>query len=218
MAFRHVLKNGIEIVSSRPEHAKGLEQLQVTVFPTLADEERFKEHHYRKHIELFPEGQFCALGNGRIVGMTSTIRLHFDFDHIDHTFSEIIAGGYMTTHEPDGEWLYGADVGTHPDYRGKGIGRALYAARHAAVRALGMKGQVTAGMPSGYGALKDRMSAQEYYDKVVAGELTDPTVSMQMHMGFEPRGLIADYLDDPVCDNYGVLLVLPSKTDVPFEK
>jgi hypothetical protein len=38
-----------------------------------------------------------------------------------------------------------------------------------------------------------------------------------MSVGFEPRGLLADYLNDPVCDNYGVLLVLAAGKDVPFE-
>ena len=31
---------------------------------------------------------------------------------------------------------------------------------------------------------------------------------MQMNAGFEPRGLVANYLNDPVCDNYSVLIVL----------
>jgi hypothetical protein len=70
-------------------------------------------------------------------------------------------------------------------------------------------------MPSGYGAVKDRMSAEDYYAEVVAGKRRDPTVSAQMHVGFEPRGLIPGYISDPVCDNYGVVLVLPAERDIP---
>ena len=110
--------------------------------------------------------------------------------------------------------MYGADVGTHPDYRGRGIARALYAARHRAVRRLGLDGQFTVGMPSGYGAVADRMSAEDYYAEVVAGTRRDPTVSVQMKIGFEPRRLIAGYIDDPVCGGYGVVLVLPADRDV----
>jgi hypothetical protein len=73
-------------------------------------------------------------------------------------------------------------------------------------------------MPSGYGRLKDRMSAREYYEKLLRGELDDPTLTPQMRIGFEPRALLADYLDDPVCGNYGVLIVLPAEKDVPFER
>jgi 4-aminobutyrate aminotransferase / (S)-3-amino-2-methylpropionate transaminase / 5-aminovalerate transaminase len=34
-------------------------------------------------------------------------------------------------------------------------------------------------------------------------------------VGFEPRALLANYIDDPVCDNYSVLLVLDSDKNVP---
>jgi GNAT superfamily N-acetyltransferase len=217
MSFDQRLSNGIRICSTRPEHAPGLEQLQILCFPTLQDEERFKQAHYLKHIELFPEGQFVALDGPRVVGMTSTIRLNFDFDHTNHTFGDIIQGGWLTSHEPDGRWLYGADIGTHPDYRGRGIARGLYAARQDTVRRLGLEGQVTVGMLRGYGALKDKMSAEAYYESLLRGERNDPTISAQLKIGFEPRGLMPGYLNDPVCDNAGVLLVLSAERDVPFE-
>jgi GNAT superfamily N-acetyltransferase len=143
--------------------------------------------------------------------------MDFDFDHADHTFAEIIRGGWLSSHEPEGRWLYGADVGTHPDYRRRGIARALYAARHDVVRKLGLLGQLTVGMPSGYGAQKHAMSAEAYYAEVIAGTRVDPTLSTQMRIGFEPRRLIANYIDDPVCDGYGVVLVLPAERDVPSE-
>jgi GNAT superfamily N-acetyltransferase len=212
--YHRVLPNGLVIASARPEHAPALEELQRIVFPTLADEERFKAKHYLKHLELFPEGQFVGLDGDRVVAATATIRLHFDFAHTNHTFADIIQGGWLTSHEPDGDWLYGADIGVHPDYRGRGLGQALYAARQELVWALGLKGQVTAGMLRGYGAVKDQMSAEEYYEALVAGRITDPTLSMQQHVGFEFRGLLKNYLQDPICDNYSVLIVLDAEKDV----
>ena len=86
---------------TQPHHAEGLEQLQVIVFPTLADDERFKARHYLRHLELFPEGQFCVTDGDRVVGMTSTIRFDFDFHH---TFADIIQGGWLTSHRPAGSW------------------------------------------------------------------------------------------------------------------
>ena len=70
--YRRVLPNGLVIASARPEHAEALEQLQRDVFPTLADEQRFKAAHYRKHIELFPEGQLVGLDGDRVVAATAT--------------------------------------------------------------------------------------------------------------------------------------------------
>src|SRR5215813_4985012 len=190
MWYYRRLSSGIVVMQSRPEHAEQLEELQRICFPTLDDAERFKAAHYRKHIELFTDGQFVALDGDTVVGATTTLRLKFDFHHIDHTFADIIRGGWLTSHEPDGDWLYGADVGVHPDYRGRGLATALYAARQEIVWRFGLRGQVTAGMIPDYGAVKAKMSAQEYFERVVDGRIRDSTLSMQLGVGFEPRKLL----------------------------
>jgi 4-aminobutyrate aminotransferase/(S)-3-amino-2-methylpropionate transaminase len=214
MPYFRKIKDGLTLLNTQSDHCEQLEQMQFACFPTLDDDQRFKAKHYRKHIELFPEGQFVVLDGDRVVGATTTLRLHFNLEHVDHNFDEIIAGGWLTSHQPDGVWLYGADIGTHPDYRGRGIAGALYAARQELVWRLGLRGQVTAGMIPGYNAHRSAMTVPEYYERVVHGELFDPTVSMQMKTGFEARGLLANYLNDPVCDNYSVLLVLPAEKNV----
>jgi 4-aminobutyrate aminotransferase/(S)-3-amino-2-methylpropionate transaminase len=208
MWYYRKLEDGLVVLHSRPEHAGQLEELQRVCFPTLADSERFKAHHYRKHLELFPDGQFTVLDGDVVVGATTTLRLNFDFDHLNHTFAEIIQGGWLTSHAPDGKWLYGADVGVRPEYRGRGLATALYAARQETVWRLRLKGQVTAGMIPGYGAVKNQMSADDYYRSVVEGRIRDSTLSMQLGVGFEPKALLENYLNDPICDNYSVLLVL----------
>ena len=210
---------GLTVRRTRPEHAAQLEELQRVVFPTLAPEERFEARHYLRHIELFPEGQMCVVdltAGGRVVGMTSTIRMDFDFEHPGHTFADVIQGGWLTSHQPAGRWLYGADIGAHPDYRRRGIARALYAARHELVRRLDLLGQLTVGMPSGYGAVKDALTAEQYYAELASGARRDPTISAQLRIGFELRGLIPGYIKDPVCDGYGIVLVLPNDREVRF--
>jgi 4-aminobutyrate aminotransferase/(S)-3-amino-2-methylpropionate transaminase len=214
MWFFRKFPDGLVVMHTRPEHAPALEALQRLCFPTLDDAERFKAPHYLKHLELFPDGQFVVLDGDRVVGATTTLRLHVDFDHVAHTFADIIQGGWLTSHEPDGDWLYGADVGVDPAYRGRGLATALYAARQETVWRLQLNGQVTAGMIRDYGAVKDRMSAQDYYQGVVDGRIKDSTLSMQLGVGFEPRGLLASYLNDPVSDNYSVLLVLGADKEV----
>jgi GNAT superfamily N-acetyltransferase len=202
------------IAQARPGHAIQLEELQRICFPTLADDERFKRAHFLKHIELFEDGQFVAMDGDTVVGATATLRLTFDLNHVDHTFADIIRGGWLTSHQPDGAWRYGVDVSVRPECRGRGLATALYAARQEVVWRLKLKGQITAGMIPGYGALKETMPVERYYEGVRAGRIWDPTVSMQMNVGFETRGLLANYLNDPVCDNYSVLLVLESGKSV----
>jgi len=208
------LRGGIYIASTRPEHCEQLEKLQQTVFPTLASEELLRAEHYHRHLEIFPEGQFVALDQGRVVGMTSTLRLAGQTAESPHTFAEVVDGGWFTSHDPTGDWLYGADVGTHPDYRGKGIGRGLYAARQHTVRQLGLKGQLTVGMLQGLSRRSDGCGPEQHYEEVVAGKVFDPTVSVQMKIGFTPAGLIRDYVNDPVCLNCGARLVLRADREV----
>ena len=156
-----------------------------------------------------------VLDGDRVVAATTTLRLDFDFEHGRHSFEDIIQGGWLTSHQPEGAWLYGADIGgVDPQHRGKGLSTALYAARQEVVWKYGLLGQVTAGMFPGYAADRTEMSVEEYYRRVVEKTIWDPTLSVQMKLGFEPRGLLKDYLLDPVCDNYSVLLVLNQATNI----
>ncbi len=210
--YHQLLPNGLLICNLLPEHANRLEALQRIVFPSLAEDELILAKHYLHHYKIFAEGQFVILDGDEVVGMTTTMRCNFDFDNHHHTFKETIAGGWMYNHEPDGQWLYGLDVGVHPNYRGKGLARELYRARQTLALHLGLKGQLTVGLMNGFGAVSNQITAQEYYQQLLAGERSDPTLGPQLKIGFKPLDLIKDYVNDPSCGNYGVLLQLDIHT------
>ncbi len=216
MAFERALSKNIRICQTQACHAAQLAVLQTTVFPDLEPGERFGASAYREHIRIFPEGQFVAIAGERVVGMTTTLRLDERTAFAQHRFAEIIGDGTLPAHDSCGPWLYGADMGIDPEWRGHRIGRALYAVRHEVVARLGLLGQVTVGMLNGYAERGDECSLEEYYEQVVSGRRKDPTLSMQMHIGFEPCGLVRDYLRDPTCGDAGVRLVLPATKPVPI--
>src|SRR5689334_5362559 len=124
--YHQDIGNGLVIRHTQSADAAGLAELQKIVFPTLSDDELIKAPHYLRHIEVFPEGQLLITDDSKVIGMTSTMRSNFDFEHYHHTFKETIAGGWLSNHNPGGEWLYGLDIGVHPAYRGKGLARYLY--------------------------------------------------------------------------------------------
>jgi len=207
--YSEILKDGLMIRPMHANDAQQLEALQYLVFPHLAEEEILHAQQYVKHLEIFSGGQFIAADKEKIIGSTSTMRYHFDeANQLHHTFFEIMGGGWLTTHDPNGDWLYGLDVSVHPGYRGKGIAKALYRARQHTCRALGLKGQMTVGMLNGYYTVKDEMSIEAYYEKVKSGEIFDPTVSVQRKIGFRIAGMMKDYLNDPTCGNAGAVIVL----------
>lgn len=209
------VSSGIIVTPMQAKYAEQLEALQRMVFSNLAEEELLHAEQYKKHIEIFPQGQFVALDGDKVVGATSTIRYYFDINYLEHhTFFDIMGGGWFTTHDPNGEWLYGIDVSVHPGYRNKGIAKALYRARQYTVKQLGLKGQMTVGMLNGYAAVKNKMSIDEYYEKVRNKQIFDPTVSMQEKVGFKIIGLMKNYLNDPTCGNAGALIILDANQEI----
>lgn len=197
----------IIITPLKPEYAAPLAAIQRASFPTLDAAELLQEKHILKHYELFPEGNFVALVDGRVVGMGSGFLTHFDFENYQHRFSDIIAGGYFTNHDPNGCWYYGGDISVHPDYRRRGIGSRIYEARKGVVRRLNRKGIVAGGFMPGYGSYRDKLSIPDYVAGVVAGEIYDSTLSFQLHQGFTVRGLLENYMEDSASDNCAALIV-----------
>ncbi|MFE3870314.1 GNAT family N-acetyltransferase [Flavobacterium sp. ZS1P70] len=193
--------------TATPEYAKQEAELQKIVFPTLSEEELMTEAQYIRHMEIFPEGQMVVLDGDRVIAATTTLLQNYHKGN--HTFLEISDNLWLGTHDPKAEWLYGLDVSVHPDYQGKGIGREIYNARQEVARALGTKGQMTAGMPIGFDNVKDQMTIAEYCDKLIKAEIIDPTVTAQTKCGFILVEPLFDYLDDPRSGNCSVLMYWP---------
>ena len=209
------MQKSYNISHTKPEHAEQLEALQFLVFPNLVDDEILHALQYKKHIEIFPKGQLVALDGDKVVGGSTTMRFHFDLENPKHhTFAETIAGGWLTTHDPNGKWLYGIDVSVHPDYRKMGMAKEFYKIRNQIARELNLKGQLSVGILNGYNKFKNELSIDEYYNKVLIGEIFDPTVSVQQKIGFEIKGLIKNYVHDSTCGNAGVLIILDAKKEI----
>ncbi|MCB0375343.1 MAG: GNAT family N-acetyltransferase [Sinomicrobium sp.] len=205
-SYRKQLKNNYLLVNSQPGHVEGLARLQREVFPLLSEDEILKAHHYLKHIEVFPEGQFAVLNGDEVIGSTTTVRTRYMAE--PHTFLEASGNLVLSNYDPEGEWLYGLDIGVSSRYRGYGLGKALYRARQELVRHLGLKGQITVGLINGYHKMQESMSPEEYVDQLKKGTLNDPTVSYQQGIGFAIKGLIHNYCSDPTCGNCGVVLMM----------
>src|SRR5690606_23448611 len=63
------------------------------------------------------------------------------------------------------------------------------------------------GMLMGYHRYRGLMTPREYGQRVIAGEIEDPTVSMQLRRGFEPRAIVENYYPEWKAGHAAVLLV-----------
>jgi GNAT superfamily N-acetyltransferase len=154
------------------------------------------------HCRIFSDGAMCAVEDGIICGSSTALIIRFDPSHPQHTWSEVSGDGYITGHDPSGDTLYGIDIAVRPESRGRGVARALYQARYALVRRLGLRRFLAGSRISGYRAHSDRMSPEVYVNEVVAGRMSDPVITPQLRSGLRPIGVVRNYLPDhDSCDN-----------------
>ncbi len=177
------------------------------VYPGAAS---WTEAQLASHLEVFPEGQLVAVdGNdNRVVGMAASLIVAWDdYDSLDswHDFTD---RGMFTNHDAEGgRTLYGAEVMVHPDCQGMGVGSKLYQARRRLVEQFNL-GRIRAGARlRGYHRYAAELSADKYTEKIVAGEIGDPTLSFQLRHGFRVIAVIPGYLkNDPESLGWAALI------------
>ncbi|MCB1681915.1 MAG: GNAT family N-acetyltransferase [Rhodospirillales bacterium] len=169
----------------------------------------FTDKMISSHITTFPEGQFVALYDGKIVGYAATCIVEEEAALGEHTWKEISGGGYGTRHNPDGDFLYGLDVSVDPDMRGMRIGQRLYNMRKKLCLDYELKGIVFGGrMPNYAKYARKGIGPEEYLKQVAAKKIRDPVIGFQMRNGFEPLGIISEYLSfDEESGGYAVHMV-----------
>lgn len=197
----------LEYVNLSVEHAEALEELELAVFSTIDPADLYDAAELERLAEVFPEGNFVVLDEGRPIGMGLGILVEFDLDHSDHSLADVTGEDGVSNHDISHPWYYGTDISVYREYRGRGIGRQLYELRKDCVRRLNKRGIVAGGVLPGYVDHIDHMSADEYINKVVAGELRDPTLSFQLSNGFVAHGALPGYVEDPTVGNNSVLIV-----------
>ena len=177
----------------------------------------------RQQLERFPEGQFVALACGsddidghtaRVVGTATLMRTSRPPSATPLPWLDAIGSPSLGNHDPDGVWLYGVEMAVDPDFQGRGVGSALYRARLALIERLGLKGMYAGGMLKGYHRHAHELTPREYGEKVIRGELRDPTVTMQLNRGFKAYGVIEDYEWDAKAGNCAVLIAWEVGADI----
>lgn len=61
-----------------------------------------------------------TLVDDRIVGCALSIIVDYDMVKGDHTYAKVTGNETFSTHNPNGNILYGIEVFIHPDYRASG--------------------------------------------------------------------------------------------------
>ncbi len=205
--------------SSSADHKLRLRQLRQSDYNAIRDimervyigfdDGAWTRKEYRALLQNFPEGQICIEDKGQVVAVALSLVVAYSDYGDRHTYAQITADGTFTTHNADGDTLYGVDVFVDPDYRNLRLGRRLYDARKELCENLNLRGIIAGGRIPGFGshADADGMKPAKYIEKVRNKEIFDPILTFQISNGFHVRKIIKDYLPyDADSRGYATLL------------
>lgn len=187
-------KARLEIRNARSGDVRGIAAL---VKRAYGDDQHYTQGQISGQINNFPEGCFVAVLDGTIVGYCASMQVPGDLALKPHDWEEITGNGFGSRHTPGGDWLYGYEMVVDPKVRGARIGRRIYEERRALAERKELSGIVFGGrMPGLARARRKTPDPQDYLDEVIAGKRHDPVIRFHLANGFEPIGVLADYLPE----------------------
>ncbi len=197
---------------------------------------QFDEGHFRSQLAIFPEGQLCFEDEqGHLWGLVNLMKIRFDPRRPPTgSWSEITADGYITSHDPRGNWLFGVNLSVHPHGYFTGAAEALIdeAARRCAY--MHLRGIALVGRMPGYARwLRDRaregcqrngsslVTAREYMETRVRGSdgsprRLDPELSLYESFGLRILAPIPRYIPDGKSLDFGIAMAWSNFLYIPF--
>lgn len=193
-----------------------IRELSIKVYPDMPP---YTKAVLQGQVNNFPDGQFVAEFEGRIVGYCASIRVSKEKALAKHTWREITAGGYGATHEEDGEYLYGMEIFVDPDLRGHRVGERFYNARKNLCKYHRLKGIVFGGrMPMLAKRLKKVGTPEDYIEQVKNKKIKDPVLAFQLRRGFEVIGVLPGYFPNDKASLGYATHMLWRNIDVPEDE
>jgi predicted amidohydrolase/ribosomal protein S18 acetylase RimI-like enzyme len=162
------------------------------------DEDPWARRHVAKLLEKFPEGQIAVEVNGKVVGCALSLIVDYSKFGDSHTYSEITDNDTFSTHDPNGDVLYGIDVFVHPEYRGLRLARRMYDVRRELCERHNLRAILAGGRIPGYKDHAEELTPGEYIQRVRMKELHDPILSFQIANGFHVKKVLKQYLPSDI--------------------
>jgi predicted amidohydrolase/GNAT superfamily N-acetyltransferase len=191
----------VEVRNLRITDYRELKQSMIAAYENM-ENAYWREDQIETLLKRFPEGQICVLVNGKVVGSALSIIVNYDRFGDSHTYQEITGNYTFSTHDPNGDVLYGIDMFIHPDYRGLRLGRRLYDVRKELCENLNLRAIIAGGRIPNYRKYADELSPKEYIQAVRRKDIYDPILSFQLSNDFHVKKILTDYLpgDEPSMD------------------
>ena len=112
----------------------------------------------------------------------------------------------FTTHDPNGDSLYGADISVHPDFRRLGIATMLYKARKDLVIKYNLRRIIAGGRLINYCNYAEKFSPEEYVQHVINEQISDQVLTFQLRNEFKFIKILPNYIKDSRSLNYATFI------------
>ena len=125
------MKTPLEIRNAKNSDIKDIVALSYKAYPKMGG---YKADTVRGQINNFREGCFVILKDDVIVAYSASLIIEEKKALSQHNWKEITANGFGSTHNPDGDYLYGYETCVDPEVRGQRLGQRIYNARKRLVK------------------------------------------------------------------------------------
>ncbi|WP_339885089.1 bifunctional GNAT family N-acetyltransferase/carbon-nitrogen hydrolase family protein [Polaribacter vadi] len=192
-----------------------LKQAMIEIYTSM-ENTYWEEAQIQSLITKFPEGQIVIKINGQLAGCALSIMVDYDKFDETHTYEDITGNFTFSTHDAEGDVLYGIDVFIKKEFRGLRLGRRLYDYRKEICETLNLKGIVFGGRMPNYHKFAAEISPKEYLERVKRKEIYDPVLNFQISNDFHPSKILKGYLEGDA--NSGEFAVLLEWDNIYYQK
>jgi predicted amidohydrolase/ribosomal protein S18 acetylase RimI-like enzyme len=183
----------IEIRNLRIEDYISLKNSMIEAYPDLEDS-YWTHPEIEKLLHIFPEGQIGVFVNGKVAGSALSLIVDYNKFGDDHNYMQITGNQTFSTHNAEGDVLYGIDIFVHPEYRNLRLGRRMYDARKDLCERLNLRAVIAGGRIPNYTSYADDLSPKGYINKVKLRQIYDPTLSFQLANDFHVKKVLRNYM------------------------
>jgi len=186
-------------ISIRKMELNDLKEINLILNKTYPGAPAYSKSIIESQLNIFPDGQFVILVDGRVVGFCMTQIVHEKEVTEVHTWKSITDGGLILKHNPNGNYLYGVDICVDPTFRGKKIGSRLYDERKRLCQRMGLNGIMFGARLAGL-AKKLRLfgTVEEYLKAVEEKKIKDPDPNSFESVNEIERDVGRKYMDEDI--------------------
>lgn len=167
----------------------------------------FEEYNIDNLLSVFPEGQFVVVLNENILGYAFSFIVNYDSFGDEHTFPQITGNLSFSTHDTQGDVLYGIYCDLHPELQNYHLGQLIWDAMQDLCKKLNLKAIVTSSTIPINNQMSPNISDWDYLQKVKHNEIFDSSLSSQFANDFHAKRIIKGYFETLIkSENMSVLM------------